>query len=543
MHGLRQRRRRRRVRRSARASVPARVMRVLLVFRGVFPGLRIDEFRAVVQLVRAELAAEGPTELGTEAPSAGTVAGHKDDPLHLGLTTSVQSLPPSAQFRTPGDSLHGDVFYFCELRSEREARLVAQRAFLLKAVYEVIGHGNSYESACDAAVRTVSSDSARQAASWSDGMQELMKGASFRIDVQAFGRSVKQEQKAGLMARFAPVLLQFPGKVNLKSPQHRLMILEDAFPVAGHQQHSQLALNGEHLSVPEPDIRQVFLARLIGETQGGILSKKFRLPDRQYVGTTSMDAELAFIMANVALVRPGRSLILDPFCGTGSILISAVASGAHCIGADIDPRVLRGYGYNQPEPQSHTSSGILSNFEQYGLERPAGILRGDLVHSYWQSPCGGWLDAIITDPPYGIRESIRTVDVEKTNDLQCKHVQHRRLRASDTLRVLIEFAADSLVDNGRLVFWLACTADFVPEELPQHTAFRMVSYGEQQLTMRMHRRLVVMERLPRARLRAESSGPQDTRVQGAQVPDSGSFSNLSAKILRQPWRCETRLVP
>jgi tRNA (guanine10-N2)-methyltransferase len=44
----------------------------------------------------------------------------------------------------------------------------------------------------------------------------------------------------------------------------------------------------------------------------------------------------------VVLVQVDRSsLVLDPYVGTGSILIAAAARGAHTMGCDIDVRVLK----------------------------------------------------------------------------------------------------------------------------------------------------------------------------------------------------------
>ena len=36
--------------------------------------------------------------------------------------------------------------------------------------------------------------------------------------------------------------------------------------------------------------------------------------------------------------------MLDPFCGTGSMLVAAACFGATTIGGDIDIRILRGKG-------------------------------------------------------------------------------------------------------------------------------------------------------------------------------------------------------
>lgn len=68
---------------------------------------------------------------------------------------------------------------------------------------------------------------------------------------------------------------------------------------------------------------------------------RFDVKKRSYVGPTTMDAEMSFLMANAAAVRPG-SCVLDPFCGTGGVLLAAVALGANAagsVGCDIDPAV------------------------------------------------------------------------------------------------------------------------------------------------------------------------------------------------------------
>ena len=55
-----------------------------------------------------------------------------------------------------------------------------------------------------------------------------------------------------------------------------------------------------------------------------------------------MDTEISLMMANLAQARRG-SLIMDPFVGTGSILVACAWFGAQTLGGDIDMRVLRGW--------------------------------------------------------------------------------------------------------------------------------------------------------------------------------------------------------
>ena len=120
-------------------------------------------------------------------------------------------------------------------------------------------------------------------------------------------------------------------------------------------------------------------------------------------------------MCNQGMVGPG-SLVLDPFVGTGGLLIPPASQGSTVFGSDLDMRVLNGYAVGRINKKSPYYSvdkeletfvpKIYLSFDQYGLPRP-NILRMD-------STKGGFakhvkFDAIITDPPYGIRAMSRTM--------------------------------------------------------------------------------------------------------------------------------------
>ena len=87
---------------------------------------------------------------------------------------------------------------------------------------------------------------------------------------------------------------------------------------------------------------RLFLARHLGISarETGILSR-YTLKKRHYINTTSMDAELAFLTANITLAAPGK-WFWDPFCGTGGLPLACAHFGAVCGGGDIDGRMLRG---------------------------------------------------------------------------------------------------------------------------------------------------------------------------------------------------------
>ena len=54
-----------------------------------------------------------------------------------------------------------------------------------------------------------------------------------------------------------------------------------------------------------------------------------------------MDALLSLVMANLGCVEQ-NSLVIDPFVGTGSLLVAAAIMGGYVFGTDIDYLMLHG---------------------------------------------------------------------------------------------------------------------------------------------------------------------------------------------------------
>jgi tRNA (guanine10-N2)-methyltransferase len=140
------------------------------------------------------------------------------------------------------------------------------------------------------------------------------------------------------------------------------------------------------------------------------------LKKRLYIGPTSLDPSLAFIMTNMGHVRE-HSIVFDPFVGTGSILIAASALGSLSIGADIDIRVLNGEMYAGTGDRS-VKRHIFESFREYDLPRPELIrLDNHLLdgHVRIHRSNRGLYDAIITDPPYGIRAGAKKTGNSSAN--------------------------------------------------------------------------------------------------------------------------------
>jgi len=100
---------------------------------------------------------------------------------------------------------------------------------------------------------------------------------------------------------------------------------------------------------------------------------------RPFFHPSAMPAKLARCMVNLAQPKAG-DVVLDPFCGTASMLIEAGLIGCRVAGFDVQRRMVR---------------GSLRNLRHFGLS-PEGMLRADARY-----PPIKEVDCVVTDPPYG----------------------------------------------------------------------------------------------------------------------------------------------
>lgn len=176
--------------------------------------------------------------------------------------------------------------------------------------------------------------------------------------------------------RFIPL----DGPILLKNPSELFTVFE------------QWPLNSVPLGIEDPD--RMYLGRHLA-TSSRDLMHRYDLKKRDYIATTSMDAELGLVTANMALAAPGK-IFYDPFAGTGSFLVSCAHFGALTWGSDIDGRSMRGRGGKK---------SLRGNFRQYGLEGNFGdLFVADLTNTPLRR--ARILDGIVCDPPYGVREGL-----------------------------------------------------------------------------------------------------------------------------------------
>ncbi|CAM6108617.1 unnamed protein product [Calypogeia fissa] len=364
-------------------------------------------------------------------------------------------------------------FYYVWLPSDDVAQKIASRSVLVKGIFEIWGEGNTYEEL----KTSIESYPEEKMAPY------LAEDQSFKIVVDAFGKVFTFEEQSERIKSLT--YIPWKGHVVLKNPQQKFWIIET------------FAMNN---GLPPVCKKSIIFGREIGVADRKSVVK-YELSRRKYLGPTAMDAEISLLMANQALVQRGK-LVYDPFVGTGSILVGAAHYGAMTMGADIDIRVIRdGKGPDR---------NVWSNFKQYDLPQPLGLIRADNNLRPWRPDLSEVFDAIICDPPYGVRAGGRKSGGRRvlngTKDpyiiSEAKRHDHIPSTAPYTLEEclhdLLDMAAQLLVTGGRLVFFYPAPRDECSvEHLPSHPCFTLVASSEQILSTRYSRCLLTMEKTGR----------------------------------------------
>jgi tRNA (guanine10-N2)-methyltransferase len=365
---------------------------------------------------------------------------------------------------------------------------IIRRCALVRSVVELWGYGPSIEQTAEMASSWKSSTIGRTIFS---AMAD--ESQSWRMTIHTLGNKYTREEQDAMMKYFTS--LGFAGAVKMTNFDNEYIIIQEVemnemgVPKYPRFYHKKL--------VPENSCKPplgVYFGRILGGPRKGRNGlEQYNLKNRVFLGPTSMDAELSFVMTSYGQVKKG-SVVYDPFVGTGSILLSCALRGAYCVGSDIDIRILKG--------KSETEN-IWKNFEQYNLQRPE-ILRTDnaIYHRHYRDHMPLY-DSIICDPPYGIRAGARKTGSRRDNARPIKeeerhdHIpQTKPYAVSDVMSDLLDMASRSLVLGGRLVYVIPSFADFNPStDLPQHECLQLVHSCYQPLSLELGRRIIAMKKI------------------------------------------------
>ncbi|XP_020905697.1 tRNA (guanine(10)-N2)-methyltransferase homolog [Exaiptasia diaphana] len=357
---------------------------------------------------------------------------------------------------------------------EDDAQKILSRSLSIKSLYELWGTGKTLAQLCE----NLKKYPTRR-------MQPYCsKEATFRINVETYNKKIPQSQREHYYEALS--FLPFKGKVALDNPENQFSLVLDF---------------GQDTNVAAETPCRYYFGRLIGKGQRH-LCQKYSLKDRYFIGNTSMDPLLSFFMANQGQARPG-TLVFDPFVGTGSTLLSCGHFGSRVFGSDIDKNLITGRGKSSRASSKckwrKRDEIIRTNFINAGLEHLfVDVMVADASRQVLRpTPI---FDAIITDPPYGVREGVRSQISEKEltenrSEAELGYPSIHLGRLSDIILSLLHFSSQYLCLNGRLVFWLPVyKPSYSDSKVPHHPCFRLVANSEQNLFTNISRHLLTMEK-------------------------------------------------
>ena len=197
-------------------------------------------------------------------------------------------------------------------------------------------------------------------------------------------------------------------RVDLEAPDTDLWLLKDC-----------RRLEESDFSVNRQDAHYHWLLKRIKPStniSAHELALQSDVKKRAFIGTTTMPSDRALLMTNLAKVTKG-DVVLDPFCGSAGLLLASSLLGAKAVGGDLDERMLshKDHPLSCPPSLGRPMRGVEKvsygdSFIELGLPEPTLLIGTDIqdpdvVERYLAVNHGQRYDAIVTDPPYGIRES------------------------------------------------------------------------------------------------------------------------------------------
>ncbi|RAK74166.1 SIR2-domain-containing protein, partial [Aspergillus fijiensis CBS 313.89] len=426
---------------------------------------------------------------------------------------------------------------FCVIRvsDEAAARTLIARSILAKDIFELWGYGTNLDEVhADVRRRTTE-------ARWADFQTD-----SFRFTIDSFAGKRSNDKKREIIQSFS--FLGFQGPIRMKNPDQDFWVLEDyGWDVAATDAAAATPEGRSSSSTPilrpvpegqEP--KRIWFGRWLANSSRDVINK-YDLKKRRYISTTSMDAELTLITANMAHAAPGK-LFYDPFVGTGSFLVAMGHFGALNFGSDIDGRSFRG----KEMIERGGTMGVLANFQQYEIVGQfLDVFSSDLTNTPLRAQ--PFLDGIVCDPPYGVREGLRVLgrreglrNEEVIIDgvpahLRPGYIAPKKPYGFEAMQNdILNFAARTLVIGGRMCMWMPTANDEDLElDTPMHPNLEVLSVSVQPF-YNWSRRLITYRRLPEGQVSDVSKGRSRLDSEGVYADQLNSFRKKVRCLLSPP---------
>ena len=200
--------------------------------------------------------------------------------------------------------------------------------------------------------------------------------------------------------------------------------------------------NKVSLNNPDNEIRalitdeKLYVGLKLFEVNRSVFEER-KVQNRPFFSPISLHPRIARGLVNISCIKKDE-LLLDPFCGTGGILLEAGLIGINVAGADIEEKMV---------------SGCKQTLEEYKVKY-SDIVCTDIgsIRSYFD-----YVDAVVTDLPYGKSTTTKGEDMNKLYDRAFKSIKEVLKTGK---RAVIGLPNTESIELGRKYFTLLETHEF-----------------------------------------------------------------------------------
>jgi tRNA (guanine10-N2)-dimethyltransferase len=185
-----------------------------------------------------------------------------------------------------------------------------------------------------------------------------------------------------------------------------------------------------NLTTPDIELRAIITEKTayIGIKKAEISATHFQQRRghlRPFLSPITLHPKIARALVNLSAVKKNQ-VLLDPFCGTGGILIEAGFLGVRIIGSDIEKKMIEGC-------QKNLEFYHLKNYQLYCADI------GD-IYKYVPS-----VDAVVTDFPYA---KATTTKGEQLQQLYTRGFEHISTLLQKNKRAVIGLSNEEMITIG-----------------------------------------------------------------------------------------------
>jgi len=363
-------------------------------------------------------------------------------------------------------------------------RKAAKPCALINGLYQIMSNGTSYSNIIEMAQSNhafhdmIQEEGIHYTSTWSFCLKYFGGGGSTDDGTNSskekekwFGdrttRSIKKEKEA--LNSLKDLFIKFGGNVNLTHPDIRLVLLDGL-----GQRHNP------KVSILNPNTRHC-------------------------ITNTPLCPITSIIMSNMGQINSYKNKVLDPYAGSCSTLLSSTLIKPTCTTVGIDIA----------SEQSINRTDIMTDFSSRGLRVPHALLKGDFRNDTIRNQARKAImgkdvsfDVILTDPPYGIRETTDwtlsspndPLSYNNNNNTNNEHPNNPLLDILQIISIDLKNKTPLLHrKHGRLVVFVPCTAqqtieDMLPDEkVMEEAGLALESRVEQRLNDGLSRWLLVFQ--------------------------------------------------